>query len=134
MKLVVDTNILFSLFWKGSITDKLLRSKRFELFAPQIAMDELNKYSDEICKKANISKSKFSSIINSLKECVAIIPRKRYTDKFKEAILISPDRGDSEFLALCIHLSCPLWSNDKLLSSQEIVKVFSTKDIISILF
>ena len=59
MKFVVDTNILFTFFWKNSFTKGLLVDQDLEYFAPEYSLEEINKYTDEILKKTGISLEKF---------------------------------------------------------------------------
>lgn len=48
MKIIVDTNILFSFFWQESLTRKLLITSNLELISSEIALEEIEKYSQEI--------------------------------------------------------------------------------------
>ena len=57
MKIVVDTNILFSFFWKNSLTKKLILNSSLELYSPIYVIEEILKYKSEIIKKTNIKKS-----------------------------------------------------------------------------
>jgi len=134
MKLVVDTNVLFSYFWKNSITQKLLISSNFELISPSKALEEIKKYSKEIITKTGLSKSKFSSELRNLKQIVKFIEKKDYSKSLKEAEDISPDKGDIDFFALCMKEGCFLWSNDSKLKNQEKIKVITTEELIEILF
>ena len=63
---------------------------------------------------------------------VEFIPLEEYSSFMKEALAI-PDPDDIDFTALALKLDCPLWSNDKELKQQTVVKVFSTSDLISFL-
>ena len=54
MKLVLDTNSLFSFFWKGSLIKKLLL-KEHELLSPEFALEELDKHKSEILTKTKLS-------------------------------------------------------------------------------
>ena len=50
-RFVVETNILYSFFWKNSPTHRLLHlaaSKDVNLLSPQFALSELNKHREEI--------------------------------------------------------------------------------------
>jgi len=38
MEFVVDTNVLFTFFWEGSFTKKLLVKQELELFSPEFAL------------------------------------------------------------------------------------------------
>ncbi|MEK6875118.1 MAG: PIN domain-containing protein [Nanoarchaeota archaeon] len=134
MKLVVDTNILFSFFWKASLTKKLLITLNFEFISPEIALKEIKKYSNEICKKLKITEKNFIEYFKELKEIIKFIPKKEYYNFLKEAEEISPDKNDSEFFALCLKYSCALWSNDTILKNQSKIKVLSTEDIIDVIF
>jgi predicted nucleic acid-binding protein len=131
---VVDTNILFSFFWKESFTRKLLLSKKFELIAPKIALLELERYYNEICKKVKINKKEFDKLLDELKKFVKFVEGKEYSSFTNEAIKISPDETDVDFFALCMLNSCFLWSNDALLKDQNRIDVFSTEEILDLLF
>lgn len=134
MKLVVDTNILFSFFWEGSLTKKLLIGREFELYSQEIALSELKKYSEEIIRKAKISKQQFNCNLSELKSFVKFVQKEKYLSFAERADSLSPDKYDSDFFALCLSLSCPLWSNDEFLKHQETINIISTKELIEILF
>src|SRR3989344_1542995 len=110
MKLVVDTNILFSFFWKESVTRKLLTASNFELVSLKTALEELKKYSKEIIKKTNTTKKDFNLELLKLQKIVSFIDRDNYSEFAEEAKKISPDKADSDFFALCLKYSCFLWS------------------------
>ena len=44
--------------------------------------------------------------------------------------MISPDADDTAYIALALHLNCPIWSNDKKLKKQDKVKVITTKELL----
>lgn len=134
VKLVVDTNILFSFFWRGSLTRKLLINSDFELVSPKFALVELKKYSKEIIKKTKITKREFEKELLNLQKVVSFIDKKKYSYFLKAVEVFSPDKDDADFFALCLFFDCSLWSNDSLLQSQEKVEVFSTEEIIEVLF
>ncbi len=130
MKIVVDTNILFSFFWRSSLTRKLLLSPFLELISPSIALAELKKYSIDIIKKTKTTKIFFQKELSNIGSTVSFIDRKEYSAFFKEAEKISPDETDAEFFALCLKYKCFLWSNDLTLKNQNKVKVLTTEEII----
>lgn len=67
-------------------------------------------------------------------ESVTIIPSEVYNDKIKKAcnVMKDIDEKDTPFLALAIKLNYPLWSNDKHLKKQDLVKCFNTQEIANI--
>ncbi|MAG78609.1 hypothetical protein CL616_04570, partial [archaeon] len=52
----------------------------------------------------------------------------------KKAEKISPDINDTEYFALAIALGFPIWSNDKLLKTQKLVKIYSTTELLERFF
>ena len=132
MKIVVDTNILFSFFWKNSLTRKLLITSNLELISSEKAIIEINKYKEDIIKKAKIKELEFDTLLKELSSIVEIIDKKAYTSSLEEAKKVSPDVGDIEFIALCLLNSCPLWSNDIALKKQDKIKVLNTNEIIDV--
>ncbi|MEK6828701.1 MAG: PIN domain-containing protein [Nanoarchaeota archaeon] len=134
MRTVADTNILFSFFWKDSFTKQIIMSPNMEIFSPDFAIEELKKHSPLIMNKTRITKGEFSAALSSLKSFVKFFPLKYYGVFMKEAGNISPDKDDSNFLALCLKLNLPLWSNDAELKKQDKVAIIDTKDIIDIYF
>ena len=134
MELVVDTNILFSFFWKGSFTKNLLMSGKFVLISPEISLREIKKYSKDIMEKTKTNRKTFIENYNNLKNFVRFANEKEYANFLKKAGEISPDKSDAHFFALCLKNNCHLWSKDILLKSQNEIRVFSTEEIINLLF
>ena len=130
MKFVVDTNILFTFFWKNSFTKGLLVDQDLEFFAPEFALEEINKYSDEILRKTGISIEKFKELRIDLAIFVEFIPLEEYKQFLPEALSLIPMYpNDADFLALSLKLMLPIWSNDPHLKRQSKVKVYSTSEL-----
>jgi predicted nucleic acid-binding protein len=134
MKLVIDTNILFSFFKSTSLTRKLIESQSFQLISPQVAIDEIKKYSEAIIKRAYISKSEFDFYLEELKRIIKFTDKKEYNSFINNAEEISPDKKDADFFALCFKESCALWSNDQILKTQDKINVLNTSEIIDLIF
>lgn len=132
MKLIIDTNILFSYFWKNSFTRSLIMGKDLELFAPDYALEEINKYKKEIIKKTKISEREFSLLRVDIAISVNFVPLKDYKTFLKKASEICPDKNDVDFFALALKLDLPLWSNDVLLNNQEEISVYTTKEVVGL--
>jgi predicted nucleic acid-binding protein len=132
MKIVVDTNILFSFFKEISLTRSLILSPDFTLLSPETALAELNKYSGQISKKSK--NQNFEKEFGDLEKVVSFVPPAGYKKFLAEAERISPGKDDAPFLALSIKEKCSLWSNDSALKNQEKVNVLSTNDLIDVIF
>ena len=66
MRLVIDSNVLFTFFWKGSVFKKISIKQDLELFSPEFALEEINKYSAEIMRKAKLSREEFRKLKEEL--------------------------------------------------------------------
>ena len=124
MKLVLDTNSLFSFFWKGSLIRKLL-AEEHEVVALEFALEELAKHKSEIARKAKISSSVFDELIMNVQKLVTFIPFSAYADKIPEAFDCMPEHPkDVDFLALALKIGAVVVSNDGELQKQSKVEVY----------
>jgi len=131
-KLVVETNILYSFFWKNSPTHELLKSviSEFDLISPDFSLKELVKHKEEILFGTRIRANEFNELMKSLSTFVDFIKTSEYIDSIGEARSLFPEHlKDVDFFALALKLNCPLWSNEKLHKRQSKVKVFNTDEL-----
>jgi len=134
LAMVADTNILFTFFWKDSFTKKLILNKSLVLISPELALEEINKYRDEIILKTKISENEFISFRRELALLIGFISIEKYSDLFPKVLELNPiDKNDIDFIALSLKLNLPLWSNDKALKKLEFIKVYSTFELIALL-
>jgi len=140
MKIVADTNVLITYFWKTSAIWGIVY-KNVRLYSPVTALEEIDEHQEEIMRKAKLSKKEYADIRRQLEGWVNFIPIEEYRDCLKRAAelagsLTEKERmemlDDADFLALSIKLDCPLWTNDALLRKQLQVIVFSTKDMVAL--
>ncbi len=140
MNIVVDSNILFTYFWKKSVFLNVL-DKKINFFALEYALEEINEHHKEIIKKTKISYSKFKKLKQELALKVNFIPLDEYSSTFSKVMLIANQLSkkqyidfvkDIDFFALAVKLGCPIWSNDKMFKNQSEILVFNTKEIIEL--
>ena len=133
MLIVVDANELFSAMIAKKVTLDLLFDKRFELVSPRFILNEYKEHIDEIAAKSRLSKEDASAFLLLLTSRIRLFDKEDIKEFFKEACKISPDSDDIEYFALALKLNCPIWSEDKALKKQSIVKVYSTSELIKLL-
>lgn len=117
--LVIDANIAISALIKDSLSSALIFNKDIDLFAPEFFLYEILKYKPLISKKTNRSETNLEKIFGLLLEVVTLIPTYDFSNQLKKAYKFSPDKNDFMYLALAMHLNCPLWSNDKALKKTR---------------
>ena len=131
--LVVDSNILFSFFWEKSFTRDIIQQKKLVCISPEFALEEIERYQDEISTKTLIAEKEFYQQLEELKDLVRFIPCQDYSEFIKEATKISPDINDSDFFALALKASSPIWSNDSDLKKQDRITILNTGEIMDLL-
>jgi len=97
LKLVVDANVLL------------------KLYAPELALEELQKYKGLICKKSAISESDFEESIKLLKISVNFKNELFFNKFLSKAKDVSPDIDDAAYFALALKLNSGIWSNENKL-------------------
>lgn len=142
MKLIADTNILITYFWKESVFQKMLEKARMQIITPDYAIKEIKEHQKEIIEKARLEKEEFDSMLKKLTEMIKVVPLneyRQYVKKVKEIAAKFEDEekreilNDADFLALSIKLGIAIWSNDKLLKRQEEIIVLNTAELIELL-
>ncbi len=127
MQLIADTNVIFSLFKKDSFINKLLKEHKLKLYSPRCLIEELHKYSKDICSKSKVSKDTFLEDVSLLPKLIEFREPNPFFES-KASQLIS-DEKDVPFLALALELNIPIWSNDKHFKEQSELPVFKTSEL-----
>ncbi|MEO6852065.1 MAG: PIN domain-containing protein [Mucilaginibacter sp.] len=123
MKLIVDTNIVFSTLLNphSAIGEILMNIQdEFTFFAPELLKEELKRYTPKIAAYSKLSqidlidieKAVFSTIIFVSEETISEKSWIRAFDLTKNI-----DEDDTPFIALGIELDAKLWTGDKVLSN-----------------
>lgn len=133
MRIVLDSNILFSALIKDSITRHLILEYEGYFLFPQYVFEELEKHKDYIQRKSRLSEGEFNDLLNIILQKVYIIPND-LLDKHRrkaQALVSHIDPDDSVFVACCLaYPGSILWSDDKKLKQITEIKVISTKEMI----
>jgi len=131
MDLVLDANILFSILIRKGKNEDLLFHEDLHIFAPEFLFEEFSKYKDLILKKTNKNEEEFEKLVTILKKKIKIVSNEEIDEYLNQAKRICPDLNDIDYFALALKLKCSIWSNDKeLKEKQNIIRVYSTKDLI----
>jgi len=135
MKLIIDTNIIFSGLIKKSITRAILFSPYFEFYTPDFYNIELNKYKSYLLTKFEGTEGELNELIKILHEKIIIVVEDEYFDKMEkaEAIIGKIDPKDIPFIALALSIENDgIWTRDKHFAEQISIKTYTTSDLISI--
>ena len=134
-RIVLDANIVISALIKNSFTRRFITKSDHEFWFPEQAFDRIEKYKELIIKKSGLSSKTVDSIFESLFMRVNIVPKVRSDAKLPKAkeVMISIDKEDALFVASALSmLDAILWSDDKHLKKQDLVAVYTTKEILKV--
>lgn len=134
MEFVVDANIVISaLIASEGKTRDLIFSNDLRLIAPDFLVDEVQKYKKEICRKAGFLERRFDIALNLILSKITLYDFNSFKKFIAKAKTDCPDEHDVFYLALALKQRCFLWSNDKVLKSQKLIVVVSTKDLLGMI-
>jgi len=121
VKLVVDANILISCLVKleGRIAELYLNpSEPLEFYAPERIMAELSLHRSKIIGITGASPERHAELEELLLSMLTIVPNSRISSAHWEHafdLVKDVDVDDDQFVALALHMNCPLWTGDKKL-------------------
>ncbi len=131
MKIVVDTNILFSaLLSEHSKFRQLLMSSDNQYYAPLEILEELFRHFDKLSKYTSSSPENLQSAILLLFSKINFIDQSIISNAtFKKAYELCKEyyEKDTPFVALALELDTLYWTGDKIkehLKSQGFTKLF----------
>jgi len=129
MKLVLDSNIIFSALIRKSTTRNIILTDVFDLHAPEYIFTEITKHKELLLRISKMTEGDFNALLLLLQKHVHFVSKENYNEKMviAEDILREIDITDSPFLAMA--LNCSIWSNDGHFKKQDQVGVYTTKEL-----
>lgn len=141
MKVVVDTNIIFSAILNSDSTIGqilLYAGKSLEFYSSNYLQTEIENHIDKLKKLTNLESQTLAELIELLYSKINFISEELIP---KETLIIAEklthkvDFDDVLFVALSIHLNSSLWTGDKVLVKELTKKGFnqfvSTNDLLN---
>ncbi|MBZ9627147.1 hypothetical protein LB450_03430 [Psychroflexus sp. CAK1W] len=124
MKIVVDTNIIFSglLSPNGKISDLLLNSSdKFDFYTPTYLLDELKNHKLKLLKISGFSENELEFMKRNIFKKIELIDLEYISDStWIKAIELTKnvDEYDAPFVALALGLESAIWTGDKKLAKE----------------
>lgn len=142
MKIIVDTNIVFSgiLNTKSNIGRILISSKSyFEFYSIKLLHTELFKHRKKLLSLTNLSEEELEELINIVTSKIYFIDEEIISpENIQESIMLISDTDPSDvpFVALTMLLKGKLWTGDKILLEtlrrKGFMDVINTKDMFNL--
>jgi len=137
LKIVIDSNILFSALIKDSITRSIILDYEKQFLFPSYIFEEMEKHKTELLTKSKMKEKDFEELLRLLLQKVIIIPNEvllHYRDEAYKIIKdIDPD--DVTFIACALAFSdSVIWSDDKRLKQQSKIRIITTNEMYTLIY
>ncbi len=134
MKIVVDTNIVFSALLKptNNIGNILLSTKGIEFYSCDFLKIEIKKHWSKLLSISKIDENEMELIYDLIKSKINFINIKIIPEdvvSYAKDVTANIDENDVEFVSLAKYLNAQLWTGDKILYTGLLKKNF--KNIIN---
>src|SRR3989338_3268869 len=136
MKIVVDSNVIFSALIRDSTTRRQILECDNMLLFPVYIFEELEKHKDELMSKSRMEKEDFDALLHLLLSKMIIVPTTSLKPHKEEAVSIirNIDMDDAVFIACALaYPGSIIWSGDKKLKLQQRIRVFNSSEIKEVL-
>jgi len=135
MEIVLDTNILISSLLRNGLTRDIISVSPFKMYTVEYARFEIEKHKDELLSKSKLDEKSFDYLNEFIFGKINFIASEDLAPFKNRAIEVMHeiDIDDAPFLALAISLNCPIWSNDGHFKRQDVIRAFTTKELMSLL-
>ncbi|MDZ7688388.1 MAG: PIN domain-containing protein [Halobacteriales archaeon] len=133
MKLVCDTNVVFSALIAGGKTRELILSDETNLYAPEFFFTELDNNRHEIGEKSKLSEGQLNLLLSILFKDTEVVPREDFENEMEQAsrLISDIDPDDVPFVALALHLDVDIWTDDTDFEEQDEVTVWKTHELVN---
>jgi predicted nucleic acid-binding protein len=121
MKVVVDTNVIFSaiLSSSGKIGQLLLFGrKKIEFYAPNLVKVEVKRHRDKLIRLGEFTDGDFEDTRDDIFECLKFISEEQIPYEYWHnalPLVRDTDMDDIAFVVLSEYLNARLWTGDKKL-------------------
>lgn len=136
MRLILDTNVLLSASITDSATRRIIVQSGFDFYYPRDSLEELMAHRDLVSRKSGLCHSKVDDLLAGLLACMELVPTELFVRDFPEAerVMRGVDPDDAIFVACALAVpNSAVWSNDRHMKMQKLVKVYTTEEILGLL-
>lgn len=133
MKLVVDTNSVFSALIAGGKTREAMLTRDLDLAVPEFFYTELENNQPAVRAKTGLSDPELDLLLSILFAELTVVPKATFSHRLDEAsaVMADVDPDDVPFLALALHREAAVWSDDGDFQDQDAVPVWTTSDLLA---
>ena len=136
MKIILDSNILFSALLRKSLTRKLILEYNGSFLFPSYIFHEIEKHQEELIRKSGMPKQHLNNLLNIILNKVEIVTEDKLKPYKDQAYTIIKDIDPNDTLFIACALAYPgsvIWSDDRKLKTQKKVRIVNTEEMASMI-
>lgn len=136
MKIILDTNILFSALIKDSTTRKIILEYEGKFLLPEYIFDEMKKHQEMLYQKTKLERKDFEQLLQVILDKVTVVPTETLIPHRELACKIMENIDINDALFIACGLAYPgsaIWSDDKDFKKQQIIPTVNTREIINLI-
>ena len=133
MRLVVDSNIILLGLINEPSVHEITYNRKFRFYTPYYVFFGIKKYRDYFRKEYKIENKDFDKLLDELLDRIRLVHHEEFKDSYSKALKLMRDinPGLSAFLAVGLSLKLDgIWAVDRDFYSQDLIKVYSTNDLL----
>jgi predicted nucleic acid-binding protein len=132
-RIIVDASVILAgLFKEGTVRDLLLNLEGVQLLAPSYLVDEVDRHLDEVISRTQKPEPTVRAVLQDVLATLDLVAAEVYSGSMGKAQLISRRagaEGDSDYVAMALHFSAPIWTLDRDFRRVAGIKTLSTSDV-----
>jgi len=130
MLIIIDTNRIIASLIREGVARAILFNSNFEFITPEITLNEIAKYEEEICEKAHLTHDDFLAILPIIMGKIRVISKEKYEELIPKALSLISDSKDAPFLALALSFKTEgIWSEDLHFREQNIIQIYNNTEL-----
>lgn len=131
MMLVIDAGIVFTALTGKGVTKELIFSPALTLFAPEFLFEEIEEHKSRILQASSLSQEELDMLLEIIKSRITLLPKESFENSLDHANTLISDKDDTEYLALALEKSIPIWSNDPHFKEQSNTLTKTTAELVA---
>lgn len=133
MKVVIDSNVLFSALIRDSTTRRIILESDDTLLFPEYIFEEMERHMAELLNKSGLDKKSFGLLLGILLDKVTIVPKDELAVHRERAVELAKDIDIDDAVFVACVLANPgslLWTDDRKLRRIEGLRIISTAEMV----
>ncbi len=136
MRLIVNTNRIIAALVKDSYSRRIILSSPLECITISLSAQEIEKHRTEITEKSRLTDGEIDYLLAQFRKKLIHLEDWVIQKYMLEAktIMEQIDPDDTPFIAAALAAEAAIWSDDKHFTRQNVVKVWTTKELVRTYF